>query len=71
MDFVARFALCLAVGGIASWVSPCNFAVAAVDATGRVTHVTVYRGQALVTRTIPLDGEPGSREIVVGDLRNR
>jgi uncharacterized protein (TIGR02231 family) len=35
---------------------------------GQVTHVTLYREQALVTRTIPLDGPKGRQEIVVGDL---
>jgi hypothetical protein len=41
---------------------------AAESVEGRVTHVTLYRGQAQVTRSIPLDGEPGSMEIVVGNL---
>ncbi len=35
---------------------------------GRVTHVTLYRGQAMVTRTIPIEGPKGAMEIVVGDL---
>ncbi|MGA2622110.1 MAG: DUF4139 domain-containing protein [Thermoguttaceae bacterium] len=35
---------------------------------GRVTHVTLYRGQALVTRTIPVAGAKGAQEIVVGQL---
>lgn len=38
----------------------------AVD--GRVSHVTLYRGQAMVTRTIPLAGPKGATEIVVGHL---
>jgi len=35
---------------------------------GKVTDVTLYRGQAMVTRAITLDGPGGSREIVVGNL---
>ena len=35
---------------------------------GRVTSVTLYRGQAQVTRTVPIEGNAGSLEIVVGKL---
>ena len=35
---------------------------------GKVTRVTLYRGQALVTRAIGLSGAAGSREIVVTEL---
>jgi hypothetical protein len=35
---------------------------------GRVTHVTLYRGQAQVTRVVPVAGAAGSLEIVVGGL---
>ncbi len=35
---------------------------------GRVSHVTLYRDQAMVTRTIEIDGEAGNREVVVGNL---
>ena len=35
---------------------------------GRVTEVTLYRGQAQVTRTVPIEGNAGSVEIVVGKL---
>lgn len=38
----------------------------AVD--GRVTDVTLYRGQALVTRTIPVAADLAGGELVVGDL---
>jgi len=38
------------------------------ESPGPVTHVTLYRGQALVTRTIAVDGPTGSTEIVVGNL---
>ena len=38
------------------------------EAVGRVTHVTLYRGQAMVSRTIPLEGPPARQELVVKDL---
>ena len=38
------------------------------DDNGRVTHVTLYRSQALVTRTLQINGEAGVTEFVVGDL---
>ena len=34
----------------------------------KVTEVTLYRTQALVTRTIEVDGENGALELVIGDL---
>jgi hypothetical protein len=36
--------------------------------TGAIDAVTVYRGQALVTRVIDVPGGPGLREVVVTDL---
>jgi len=36
--------------------------------TGTISKVTVYRGQALVTRTINIDLPPGSSELIVKDL---
>ncbi len=66
MNAVAKLTLFLLATGILAWVLPGT--LAAENGSGRVTHVTVYRGQAMVTRTIPLDGPPGIREIVVGDL---
>jgi len=41
---------------------------ASSEVPGRVTDVTLYRGQALVTRTIPVEGPEGSIEIIVGGL---
>jgi len=35
---------------------------------GKVTTVTLYRGQALVTREVPLKAGQGAIEIVIGDL---
>ncbi|MCP4590368.1 MAG: mucoidy inhibitor MuiA family protein [bacterium] len=39
-----------------------------VELPGRVDAVTVYRGQALVTRTVEVPGPAGLREVVVTDL---
>ena len=39
-----------------------------VTVTGKVDAVTVYRGEALVTRLVDLPGPAGLKEIVVGDL---
>jgi uncharacterized protein (TIGR02231 family) len=36
--------------------------------TGTISKVTVYRGQALVTRTISVDLSPGASELIVKDL---
>jgi len=36
--------------------------------TGKVTRATVYRGQAMVTRDLKLEGEAGAYEVVVADL---
>jgi uncharacterized protein (TIGR02231 family) len=39
-----------------------------VSINGRVTEVTLYRGQALVTRSITIDSAKGELVVVVGDL---
>jgi uncharacterized protein (TIGR02231 family) len=39
--------------------------------TGTISKVTVYRGQALVTRTISIDLPPGTSELIVEDLPAR
>jgi len=36
--------------------------------TGTISKVTVYRGQALVTRTVNIDLPPGASELIVKDL---
>ena len=41
---------------------------AAQAVNGRVAAVTLYRGQAQVTRAIPVEGEARSLEVVVGEL---
>src|SRR2546429_4314703 len=40
----------------------------AATVEGRVTQITLYRGQAQVTRAIPVEGKAGGLEIVVGKL---
>ncbi len=45
-----------------------GFALEEVEVDSTVTDVTLYRNQAMVTRTLSIDGENGAREIVVGDL---
>lgn len=47
-------------------VSVLSAAPKAVD--GKVSRVTLYRGQALVTRTVQVDGKKGGVEVVVGGL---
>lgn len=47
---------------------PSAAAAAPATVSGTATKVTLYRGQAMVTCEVPLDGAPGAREIVVGDL---
>ena len=39
-----------------------------VNVDSKVTAVTLYRNQAMVTRTLSIEGEKGAREIVVSDL---
>jgi uncharacterized protein (TIGR02231 family) len=50
-------------------IAPESYSGAADESVpGRVTEVTLYDGQALVTRAIPVEGAQGGVEIVVGDL---
>ena len=46
-------------------------AQAAQTTTGKVSEVTVYRDQALVTRTVEISEEKGPREVVVTGLPER
>ena len=54
--------LVVLLGG--SW----SFAAEAQMVTGKVDAVTLYRGQALVTRVVPVDAPAGLVELVVTDL---
>ena len=53
----------------------CSHGVGAAHAadtlTGKVSHVTLHRTQALVTRTIDIGGPSGLREIVISELPER
>ena len=39
-----------------------------INESGRVSHVTLYRNQAMVTRSIAITAGAGNREVIVGDL---
>jgi hypothetical protein len=56
----------LAAHGLAA--APPAAPAPANDLKGKLEAVTVYRGQALVTRVVDVTGAAGLREIVVGDL---
>ena len=62
--FVAAAALALAGVAWAADGAPAK----PVQAQGKVEAVTVYRGQALVTRVIELDSPAGATDLVVTDL---
>ncbi|NQU22645.1 MAG: mucoidy inhibitor MuiA family protein [Candidatus Nealsonbacteria bacterium] len=64
LKLCVRFLL-IALVGLATTTA---VAAAGDEVVGRVTDVTLYRGQAMVTRAIPLAGPVGSVEIVVGSL---
>jgi hypothetical protein len=61
-----KFVIGLATLSPAVFHSPQLLAAGSVE--GKVTGVTLYRGQALVTRAVPVEGNPGSIEIIVGKL---
>ena len=68
-----RFLLCSFLAVIVSIGTCFNSRLKAEDAKellmeSKVTEVTLYRTQALVTRTIEIDGDPGAQEIVISDL---
>ena len=58
----------LIVTSVALSFSADVLAVEEVGAESQVTDVTLYRSQAMVTRTLSIDGENGAREVVVSDL---
>ena len=62
-----RIVLLACAAVFASCMPP--FTVGAAEAAAsRVTRVTLYRGQAMVTRTVSLEGPKGAAEVVVADL---
>ena len=58
------FILALAVIGLPEAASFANVPTT----TGIISNVTVYRGQALVTRTIDIDLGPGASELIIKNL---
>ncbi len=61
---------CLSLLGLLAITASASAAVppAAPGTEGRVTSVTLYRGEALVTRTVPVEGPAGNQELVVAGL---
>ncbi len=57
----SRVPFVLAVATIAA-------AAAFAQVEGTITEVRVYRGQALVTREVPVEAKAGAQEVVVGNL---
>lgn len=53
------------------WAAGPVWAADAATTEGKLDAVTVYRGQALVTRLVDVPGPPGLRELVVTQLPNR
>lgn len=66
-----RVVLLTAASLVVVWVAPIAGQAADAPVPGRLTEVTLYDGQALVTRAIPIEGPQGSLEIVVGQLPER
>lgn len=48
--------------------TPVQLDAAPVLVGGKVTEVTLYQGQALITRSVELDTGPGGQEVVITDL---
>lgn len=69
---VTRWALCsalaLSTAALAQQPDPAGPPPEALQAIGDITDVTVYRGRAMITRTIDVDAAPGLRELIVSDL---
>jgi uncharacterized protein (TIGR02231 family) len=56
--------LCVLILSTGAWAK-------SIEAKGSIEAVTVYRGQALVTRVVEIDGSGGSLELVVTELPAR
>src|SRR5438046_2923695 len=65
MSSTARSAVCCLVVTLSVSTASGAMPAASDRVSGRVTHVTLYRGQAMVTRTIPVVGAKGRKELVV------
>jgi hypothetical protein len=53
---------------LVGWLATPALAQETIETTGRVDAVTVYRGQAYVTRLVEVPGPTGLREVVLTDL---
>lgn len=65
---VRWFHICRMVAVVTLMLVSFGQAGAGENTTGRVTEITLYRGQALVTRIVPIEGNNGGLEVVVGNL---
>jgi len=61
----------LAAAVVAIAVSGASAQMQRQETTGEISEVIVYRGQALVTRTIKVDLPPGGSEVIVRELPGR
>jgi hypothetical protein len=66
MDRIVRALSVVSLLGLAACAGV--MAADAPSVTGRIEGVTLYRGQALVTRSVPVEGAAGAMEVVVGNL---
>jgi uncharacterized protein (TIGR02231 family) len=60
--------LCTAFGWATQDTQSAADAAAREPTAGNVRRVTLYRGQALITREVDVDGDAGSHEVVVSNL---
>ena len=65
---ISRFQFSAAFLGLATILSFSCAALGDASIEGRVSQVTLYRGQAQVTRIVPIENKAGSLEVVVGKL---
>ena len=65
-----RRVLILAVS-VSIFIQPCLAEDSAIEVVGEISNVIVYRGQALVTRSIEVDLAKGSSELIVQKLPDR
>jgi hypothetical protein len=59
--------LLVLVGAVSAACAPIRVS-ASEPVAGKATHVTLFRGQAQVTRTVPVEGAAGNIEVVIGNL---
>ena len=49
-------------------ITQASHAIEKIEAKGKVNAVTLFRGQALVTRTVPIEAGAGSIQLTIKDL---